>query len=79
VFSSRTKNFDESEIAGLGYVRHVSEETTLPWFAIGGIDTENVDQVIEAGASRVAVSSAILKAERPRVAARILREKLDRI
>ena len=79
VFSSQTKNFHETEIAGLGYVRHVSEETTLPWFAIGGIDTENIDQVIEAGASRVAVSSAILKAERPRVAARILREKLDRI
>lgn len=79
VFQSQTKNFHESEMAGLGYVRQVSEETTMPWFAIGGIDTRNVDQVIEAGATRVAVSSAILKADRPRVAARILKTKLDSI
>lgn len=77
VFASRTKNFHDHEIAGTGYVQYAAEATSTPWFAIGGITLENVDQVIEAGASRIAVSSAILKADRPRDAARLLRSKLD--
>lgn len=79
VFMSRTKNFHDDQIAGLGYVQHAAETTSIPWFAIGGIDVENADEVIQAGAARLAVSSAILKAERPREAARILRSKLDAI
>ena len=79
VFASRTKNFETDEVVGPGYVRHVSEETTTPWFAIGGIDAGNIDQVIEAGAARVAVSSAILKADRPRDAARLLKRKLEEV
>jgi len=63
VFPSKTKQFDE--FAGLDFVRQVSEEITLPWFAIGGIDQNNIGEVIAAGASRVAVSSAICGAEKP--------------
>jgi thiamine-phosphate pyrophosphorylase len=79
VFSSRTKSFTDNEIAGTGYVRHVADETTLPWFAIGGIDQDTIDDALEAGATRVAVSSAILKADRPREAAKALRAKLDQV
>lgn len=75
VFASRTKDFDE--FAGLGYVRQAAETSTLPWFAIGGIGPENLDRVLEAGATRVAVSSAVVKAERPREAAAALRARLD--
>jgi len=34
-----------------------------PWFAIGGIDLDNLDQVLAAGASRVVVVRAITEAE----------------
>lgn len=79
VFPSRTKNFTHEQIAGTGYVRHVAEQTTLPWFAIGGIDAVTIDDAIEAGSTRVAVSSAILKADRPREAAKALRKKLEQV
>ena len=79
VFSSHTKNFHDHELAGTGYVRYAAEATSTPWFAIGGIGPENIDEVLEAGATRVAVSSAILNAERPRNAARALRDRLEQV
>jgi thiamine-phosphate pyrophosphorylase len=75
VFASSTKEFDD--LAGLGYVRQASEASSLPWFAIGGITEENLDEVLEAGARRVAVSSAVVRAEFPRKAAAALRARLD--
>ena len=40
-----------------------------PWFAIGGIDLGNLDQVLEAGARRVVVVRAITDADDPERAA----------
>ena len=74
VFASKTKKFKEH--AGLGFVREVSSETTLPVFAIGGIALENIDEVVQAGALRVAVSNAVCSADSPRLAAAALRKKL---
>jgi thiamine-phosphate pyrophosphorylase len=49
--------------AGLSYVRDVvTREAPMPWFAIGGIDLDNVHQVLAAGAERIAVVRAILDA-----------------
>ncbi|QDT57433.1 Thiamine-phosphate synthase [Caulifigura coniformis] len=70
VFASTTKEF--SDFAGLEFVRQAASEVRLPWFAIGGISTGNLPQVQEAGATRVAVSSAICGAENPQGAARAL-------
>ncbi len=67
VFASGTKPFDS--LAGLDFVREVAAEISLPWFAIGGINADNVAAVIEAGAQRIAVSQAILSAEDPAAAA----------
>jgi thiamine-phosphate pyrophosphorylase len=75
VFSSKTKDF--AEFAGLEFVRRASEISTLPWFAIGGICEENVDSVLDAGAQRIAVSSAVVHADSPRAATAALRAKLD--
>src|SRR4029077_19302983 len=63
VFSSTTKSF--VQLAGLEYVSQVAAEITLPAYAIGGIGGENIDEVLAAGASRVAVSGAICGAEDP--------------
>ncbi|NJP09417.1 MAG: thiamine phosphate synthase [Leptolyngbyaceae cyanobacterium RU_5_1] len=51
--------------AGLEYVRYAVEHATIPWFAIGGIDTTNLQEVLTAGASRVAVVRAIMQADQP--------------
>ncbi len=75
VFASLTKDFDD--LAGLGYVRQAAEMSSLPWFAIGGITEENLDEVLEAGARRIAVSSAVSRAEFPRKAAARLKARLD--
>ncbi len=73
-FQSGTKNFNE--FAGLDYVRAVSAEISLPWFAIGGIDATNVSQVVTAGASRVAVTGAICRSETPQAVAAELVQRL---
>jgi thiamine-phosphate pyrophosphorylase len=75
VFSSTTKDFDA--LAGLDYVRHAAGATALPWFALGGITLENLDEALAAGARRVAVSAAVVHADRPRHAAAAFRARLD--
>lgn len=49
-----------------------------PWFAIGGIDSGNIGEVIEAGAERVVVVRAIRDAADPEAVARELKEALTR-
>ncbi len=74
VFHSQTKSFDN--FAGLETIRAVAEEITLPWYAIGGIDGNNLAEVIAAGANRVAVGAAVCLAADPKTAARDLHQSL---
>ena len=46
----------------LEYVKWAAANVSIPWFAIGGINLENLDEVVAAGASRICVVSAILNA-----------------
>ena len=46
----------------LDYVRWAAANVTVPWFAIGGINLQNLDAVLAAGARRICVVSAILNA-----------------
>jgi thiamine-phosphate pyrophosphorylase len=62
---------------GLELVRYAATHTRAPFFAIGGIDAGNVDAVLAAGATRVAVVRAIAEADNPEQAARALRAALD--
>lgn len=52
-------------------------QATLPWFAIGGIDLDNVEQVVKAGAGRIVVVRAITEASDPAAAAAALLAALD--
>lgn len=70
-FPSSTKQFEA--FAGLDFVREVAAETTLPAFALGGINVANVGEVAAAGAKRIAVSAAVATAAEPRAAAVALR------
>ncbi|MEV0223605.1 thiamine phosphate synthase [Streptomyces sp. NPDC050704] len=55
---------------GLDLVRYAAAlGTDRPWFAIGGIDLGNLDEVLEAGARRVVVVRAITEADDPGAAA----------
>jgi thiamine-phosphate pyrophosphorylase len=47
---------------GLGDIERVHRAVKLPIFCIGGITIENLEQVIAAGARRVVIVSALLKA-----------------
>jgi thiamine-phosphate pyrophosphorylase len=63
--------------AGLDYVRHAAlAGGNAPWFAIGGIDADNVRHVVAAGARRIVVVRAIRDAADPQRAAAELRESL---
>jgi thiamine-phosphate pyrophosphorylase len=73
---------------GLDLVRYAAEAVRaadevrvggllLPWFAIGGIDLSNVEQVVAAGASRIVVVRAITEAPDPEAAAAELLAALD--
>jgi thiamine-phosphate pyrophosphorylase len=58
---------------GLALIRQAAKIATVPWFAIGGIDTGNAEQVVKAGARRICVVRAIRDADDPAVAAAGLR------
>ncbi|WAP55531.1 thiamine phosphate synthase [Streptomyces luomodiensis] len=54
---------------GLSLVRYAAAlGTERPWFAIGGIDASNLDQVLAAGARRIVVVRAITAADDPAAA-----------
>ncbi|MDA2814480.1 thiamine phosphate synthase [Nocardiopsis sp. RSe5-2] len=64
--------------AGLALVRRAAELAEgRPWFAIGGIDADNLGEVLEAGGRRVVVVRAITEAEDPRAAATELKRRLE--
>ena len=60
----------------LEYVRWATANVKIPWFAIGGITLENIDDVIAAGARRICVVSAILNAPDIRQACQAFAERL---
>jgi thiamine-phosphate pyrophosphorylase len=74
VYGSPTK--PESHAGGLALVRAARDTLRLPWFAIGGVEEENVEEFAAAGAAGVAVVRAIRDAADPEAAARTLRAAL---
>ncbi|MEJ8634455.1 thiamine phosphate synthase [Streptomyces sp. NPDC006475] len=62
---------------GLDLVRSTAAlGTDRPWFAIGGIDAGNLDEVLDAGARRVVVVRAITEAADPGAAAAHLAKRI---
>jgi thiamine-phosphate pyrophosphorylase len=63
---------------GLSLIEHVSNQNhRRPWFAIGGISLENLDDVLTAGATRVVVVRAITEAADPAAATHAFAKRLD--
>jgi thiamine-phosphate pyrophosphorylase len=76
VFGTPTK--PDAQAEGLELVRDAAELARVPWFAIGGIETETVADVVAAGAPGIAVVRAIRDADDPEAAARSLRAAVTR-
>jgi thiamine-phosphate pyrophosphorylase len=62
---------------GVELAAHAVASSPVPFFAIGGLDGDNLAETLEAGAARVCVLRAIADADDPERAARSLRELLD--
>ncbi len=71
-----TPTKSESTAGGLELVRAARDTLRVPWFAIGGIDADTVDDVVASGAAGIAVVRAIRDAADPEEAARALRAVL---
>jgi thiamine-phosphate pyrophosphorylase len=64
---------------GPGLLWHVTRQHPgRPWFAIGGISLDRLDEVLAAGATRVVVVRAITEADDPAAAARAFASRLYR-
>jgi mannose-6-phosphate isomerase-like protein (cupin superfamily) len=74
VYGTPTKA--DAEPGGLELVRLARDTVRLPWFAIGGVELDTVEEIAVAGAAGVAVVRAIRDADDPETAARGLRAAL---
>ena len=75
-FPSTTKQFDD--FPGIEFVHQALNATTLPVFAIGGINRSTLPELLTTGCTRVAVASAIAAAENPRLEACHLAQSLQK-
>ena len=60
IFATPTK--PDYQPIGLSDIKQVHAKVSLPIFCIGGINMDNLQKVVEAGAHRVVIVSALLKA-----------------
>jgi len=72
-----TTSKETAKVIGLDGLRQIRQAVSLPLVAIGGITQDNAAEVIAAGASSVAVISAILQAESPEEAARQIVARIE--
>lgn len=62
----------------LEYVRWAAANVPIPWFAIGGINLNTIDEVVAAGGTRVCVVSAILNSDDVAKTCAEFRKRLER-
>ena len=74
-----TRSHPGREPAGLSLIEGITRRVRVPVLAIGGVNAGRVDEVVRAGASGVAVISAVLAAADRRAAAGDLRRALDAV
>jgi thiamine-phosphate pyrophosphorylase len=77
VYATSTKP-DAGRPYGPELVQRIKASTTLPVVAIGGIDQDNAESVVRAGADGLAVVSAVVGREDIESAVRLLLEAFER-
>ena len=74
IYPTSTKGHEPS--VGIEILHEISEAVSIPIIAIGAITLENLDVVLKAGASRIAVCSAIIGSKDIYSSTRQFKEKL---
>ena len=74
IYPTSTKDYEPS--VGIEIIREISGAVSIPFIAIGAITLDNLDEILKAGASRVAVCSAIIGAKDIYSTTRQFKEKL---
>ena len=74
----RSHSHPNGAAQGTNFLRSLCREVSLPVLAIGGVTTQNVGDVMEAGCSGGAVISAISEAEDPATATHSLLDEMVR-
>jgi thiamine-phosphate pyrophosphorylase len=77
IFDTLTKKIEKP--IGLEIIKQANEHLKIPFFPIGGINSENLAQVIQAGSRRIAVGSAVISANDVKSAAKNLAEKIQNL
>ncbi len=75
VFKTPTK--PNATPVGLEYVKWVSKNIKIPFYAIGSIDINNVQKVLSAGANRIAVIRALMNAQNPDIIIKKFMEEIN--
>jgi thiamine-phosphate pyrophosphorylase len=73
----KSKSKPDVKPTGPDLVKKITEETSVPVLAIGGVTAAKVEELMKAGAAGVAVISAIADAEDPKAAAAELKSALN--
>ena len=76
IFFTKTKA-NAGPLVGTELIRDIKKEINIPLVAIGGINTENICEVVEADADAAAVCSAILRADNIREATEELAGRIN--
>jgi len=76
IFSTPTKT-DTTTEWGLQGLKKMRQLTKLPLIAIGGVNVDNLEQIIKSGANSIAVVSAICASKNPYLSTRQLKNKID--
>lgn len=77
IFSTKTKEGVE-RFLGPKAITEISPQIKVPFTVMGGIDEDNIDQVLAEGARRVAMVTAITRAEDVAAKVRLLKERIIR-
>ncbi|MGD8253849.1 MAG: thiamine phosphate synthase [Syntrophobacterales bacterium] len=76
IFSTQTKE-GVGRSLGPEAISEISPQIKVPFTVMGGINEKNIDQVLAEGARRVAMVTAITKAEDIAARVRLLKEKIE--
>ena len=58
---------------GFEYIHYAKQTAPMPWYAIGGINADNLAEIVTAGAERAALVRAIMEASDPQQITKTLR------
>jgi len=76
VYQTTSKD-DAGPVCGIDVMKQALDEIPLPFIAIGGVDSNNIPELIQAGVHGIAVISAVCCKQDPEKATRVLKEALN--